>query len=100
MLTGFGAEFRRIVLIVIIALAIGLPARRLNRSRDIRLAQEAVIAAGYARWIGDAEPPRAEPLPFDDLARAVERVRALFEGAGPRADGLPHGGLVPSEAAG
>jgi uncharacterized protein len=60
------------------AFAIGLPATRLNRSRDIRLAQEALIESGHARWMGDSEPPPLDPMPFDEMERAVARVRALF----------------------
>ncbi len=82
------------------AFAIRMPARRLNRSRDIRLAQEAVIAAGHARWLGDPDPPRAEPLPADDLERAVARVRALFGLAGTHPDREAPEGLALSRARG
>jgi uncharacterized protein len=60
------------------AFAIGLPAWRLNRSRDIRLVQDRFIASGRARWLGDnaAEPLRPEPV--EDLQRAVGCIRDLM----------------------
>lgn len=60
------------------AFAIGLPAWRLNRSRDIRLAQDRFVALGRARWLGASEPQPWQPAPLEDLDRAVARVKALF----------------------
>lgn len=59
--------------------AIGLPAWRLNRSRDLRLVQDQLIATGRARWLGDSDaaPVPATLAPPDDLQRAVRRVRSL-----------------------
>ena len=62
------------------AFAIGLPAWRLNRSRDIRLVQDRFIATGRARWLGDDDIRLAPPRPFDDLQRAVECIRQLVTG--------------------
>jgi hypothetical protein len=62
------------------ALAIGLPAWRLNRSRDIRLAQDRFVALGRARWLGAPDGEDWHPAPLQDLDRAVARVRALFDG--------------------
>jgi len=58
---------------------IGLPASRLNRSRDMRLVQDRIVASGRARWLGDTAAAEADPPPpLDDLQRAVERVRKLM----------------------
>jgi hypothetical protein len=61
------------------AFAIGLPAGRLNRSRDIRLAQDRLVASGRARWLGDTVRPEPHPAPLDDLQRAVDCVRTLMK---------------------
>jgi mitochondrial fission protein ELM1 len=70
--------------------AISLPAWRLNRSRDIRRIQDRLVASGRVQWLGDvlttgagrgeseSGVPIVHPLPFDDLRRAVQRVRGLF----------------------
>ncbi len=60
-------------------LAIGLPAWRLNRSRDIRLMQDRFVASGRARWMGNGDIGSVRAASFDDLGRAVNRVRALFD---------------------
>lgn len=60
------------------AIAIGLPARRLNRSRDIRRVQDIFISSGRARWLGDPDTSRKYPLPVDDLDRAVRRVHKML----------------------
>jgi mitochondrial fission protein ELM1 len=60
------------------ALAILLPPVRINRSRDIRLVQDRFIASGRVRWLADERPVSSTAmLPFDDLERATQRVRAL-----------------------
>jgi mitochondrial fission protein ELM1 len=65
------------------AFAIGLPAWRLNRSRDIRLVQDRFIASGRARWLGDSATVSTQPAPGraprqEDLQRAVRRVYAML----------------------
>jgi mitochondrial fission protein ELM1 len=60
------------------AWAIGLPAWRLNRSRDIRLVQERFIASARANWLGDGCDHKVRPAPLHDLDRAAEEVRALL----------------------
>ncbi|MDY0882083.1 mitochondrial fission ELM1 family protein [Dongia soli] len=63
---------------------IGRPARRLNRSRDIRLVQDLYIRSGRAKWLTD--PPQlpspnakaANMVPMDDLQQAVRRVRRMM----------------------
>jgi hypothetical protein len=72
-------------------LAISLPAWRFNRSRDIRKIQDQLVASGRVRWLGDVLNAWAgsgagetgsgvvHPLPFEDLQRAVQRVRGLFQ---------------------
>lgn len=57
---------------------IGRPARRLNRSRDIRRVQDIFIATGRARWLGDTSAPPARPAPLEDIPRAANRVRQLL----------------------
>ena len=50
--------------------------RRLTR--DTRIIQRQLIAAGRAVWLGQEFPPGPPPPPLDDVERAVARVRALF----------------------
>ncbi|HVT50192.1 MAG TPA: ELM1/GtrOC1 family putative glycosyltransferase [Dongiaceae bacterium] len=77
-------------------LAISLPAWRFNRSRDIRKIQDQLVASGRVQWLGDVLNAWAgghagetgtgvvHPLPFEDLQRAVQRVRGLFQTERPR----------------
>jgi hypothetical protein len=60
------------------AFAIGLPAWRLNRSRDIRLVQDRFIASGRAVWLEDGAAAPANPVPTDDLQRAVACIVKLM----------------------
>ena len=60
------------------AFAIGLPAWRLNRSRDIRLVQDRFVASGRARWLGDGSTAPMRAAPVDDLRHAVERIHKLM----------------------
>lgn len=55
-------------------LAHGLPTRI---RRDVRRMLSQLVASGHACWLGDPARP-ANPLPPDDLARAVARTRELF----------------------
>jgi hypothetical protein len=55
--------------------------RRLTR--DVRIIQQQLIAAGRAVWLGQPFPDGQPPPPLDDVARAVRSVKALF---GKRAD--------------
>jgi uncharacterized protein len=50
--------------------------RRLTR--DTRIIQRQLIAAGRAVWLGQDFPPGPPPPPLDDVARAAARVKALF----------------------
>jgi hypothetical protein len=52
--------------------------RRLTR--DTRIIQRQLIAAGRAVWLGQDFPEGPPPPPLDDVERAVARVKALFEG--------------------
>jgi mitochondrial fission protein ELM1 len=61
------------------ALYMLLPRGRLNRTRDLRLVHEAVVRAGRARWLSDAESFAPSPAPPADMERAIARTRALFE---------------------
>jgi len=47
-------------------------------SRDLRLVHRALIEQGRAVWLGE-DFSAAPPAPPQDLTRAVQRVRALFE---------------------
>ena len=51
---------------------------RLNRSRDLRLVQDEMIASGRARWLNDPNPEPFRPAPLEDLDRAAKRVRGLI----------------------
>jgi hypothetical protein len=50
--------------------------RRLTR--DTRIIQRQLIAAGRAVWLGLDFPPGPPPPPLDDVERAAARVKALF----------------------
>ncbi len=52
----------------------------LRWTRDIRIVHRLLIDTGRAAWLGEGEPDPAAP-PLQDVARAVERVRALFPDA-------------------
>ncbi len=62
--------------------------RRLTR--DVRIIQGQLIAAGRAVWLGQEFPPGPPPPPLDDVERAVARVRALFD--------APRAGVDPADA--
>jgi hypothetical protein len=51
--------------------------RRLTR--DTRIIQRQLIAAGRAVWLGQDFPPGPPPPPLDDVERAAARVKALFD---------------------
>jgi hypothetical protein len=46
-------------------------------TRDIRIVQQRLVESGRAAWLGDGEPAANAP-PLGDVARACEKVRALF----------------------
>ena len=48
-------------------------------TREVRIIQRQLIEAGRAVWLGQEFPPGPPPPPLDDVARAVARVKALFE---------------------
>src|SRR5262249_36397001 len=48
-------------------LAIGLPAWRINRSRDIRLVQDRFVASGRACWLGGETGTQLHVAPAEDL---------------------------------
>jgi hypothetical protein len=70
--------------------------RRLTR--DTRIIQRQLIAAGRAVWPGQDFPPGPPPPPLDDVARAAARVKALFE-ADDSAAGDARAGAARSSAA-
>jgi mitochondrial fission protein ELM1 len=100
------------VLMLHYGFAISLPAWRLNRSRDIRRIQDRLVASGRVQWLGDAleaelvsfsrpgesDPQGVDPLGLEDLQRAVQRVRGLFQADRPPyalPNALPADGLSP-----
>jgi hypothetical protein len=60
-----------------IAFALG-PTRM---TRDVRIIHRQLAAQGRAVWFGEPFPEGPPPTPLDDVARAVTRVKALFEEA-------------------
>ena len=82
--------------------AIGLPAWRINRSRDIRLVQDRFIASGRAQWLGDDAQAPLKPTPTDGLDEAVARVvRMMNARQGRIAEAAPEwSAREPPEAAG
>jgi uncharacterized protein len=85
---------------IVNAIAIALPAVRINRARDIRIVQDILIRSGRAVWMG-ADIAEVKPAPLGDLDRAVSRVKALFaaesEDMGERSS--PSLGAAPGRAA-
>jgi len=47
-------------------------------TRDIRIVQQLLIDSKRATWLGDGHPEASAP-PLKDMARAVARVKALFD---------------------
>ena len=47
-------------------------------TRDTRIIQRQLVAAGRAVWLGQDFPPGPPPAPLDDVERAVARVKALM----------------------
>lgn len=47
------------------------------RPRDIRAFSDRLVATGRAHYLGEPAPTKVSPAP-EDMARALERVRALF----------------------
>ena len=47
-------------------------------TRDIRIVQQLLVDTDRAVWLGDGRPSNPS-RPLDDVSRAVERVRQLFE---------------------
>jgi hypothetical protein len=84
------------------AFAIGLPAWRLNRSRDIRLVQDRFVASGRVRWLGDDATALVRPAALEDLQRAVACIRKLMSmNRGHSAEGTHrpgNAGLMPEDA--
>ena len=48
-------------------------------TRDVRIIHRRLIEEGRAVWLGETFPEGPPPPPLDDVARAVARVKALFE---------------------
>lgn len=64
--------------------------------RDIRVVHEELTRAGRVAWLGQPLPKDPPPLP-DEMAQAVERVRALFPGrAAPPAPSAAAPALTPT----
>ena len=56
---------------------LGMKIAPLRLTRDIRIVHEKLVQSGHAAWLGD-EFPAQRPPPLNDVARAVERIRAMF----------------------
>jgi mitochondrial fission protein ELM1 len=70
-------------------------------SRDIGTIHQHLVDAGGAAWLGDALPSGGRSLQLDGVARAVARVRALFDlpaEPGARAEHIGLGPLGTDEA--
>lgn len=48
-------------------------------TRDVRIIQRDLIAEGRTVWLGQPFPEGARPEPLDDVGRAAQAVRALFD---------------------
>ena len=70
---------------IVYRIMLRLPPRRMTR--DIRLVHDHLVRSGRAVWLG-APFPAQRPPPLDDVERAVESVRALFQS-----------GMIPRTAA-
>ena len=67
-------------------------------TRDVRIIQRQLIAAGRAVWLGQAFPPGPAPAPLDDVARAAARVKALFADRSGPEDAQPDAALTTAAA--
>jgi mitochondrial fission protein ELM1 len=72
----------------IYALYMQLPHGRLNRTRDLRLVHQAILASGRARWLG-VNAPVTSLVPATDMERAVARVRSLMDRSSELSPDLP-----------
>jgi hypothetical protein len=70
-----------------------LTPRRLGR--DIGTIHQHLVDAGGAAWLGDAFPASGRSLQLDGVARAVTRVRALFDLSAQSGAGAGHSGRGP-----
>jgi hypothetical protein len=82
---------------IVNAIAIALPAVRINRARDIRIVQDMLIGSGRAVWFGE-DIGRIRAVPLGDMERAVNRVRALFADEGAAKDNAAHPSQWPEGA--
>jgi mitochondrial fission protein ELM1 len=65
-------------------------------TRDVRIIHRQLRAEGRAVWLGETFPDGPPPPPLDDVARAVERVKALFPQAAATA---PERSAAPADLA-
>ena len=70
----------------------------LRLTREVRVIQQALIAAGRAVWLGQQFPPGPPPPPLDDVERAVGRVKALFDAPLGSADPAAAASVPPAAA--
>lgn len=70
------------------------PQGRLNRSRDLRIVHQALLAAGKVSWLGESAPVARMRLVGDEMTRTLNRLRGLLSfparaaAVATRADGL------------
>jgi mitochondrial fission protein ELM1 len=80
----------------IYALYMQLPRGRLNRTRDLRLVHDAILAKGRACWLGDEAHVTSATPALTDMERALARVTALM---GPSANQIIPVHFQPCKAA-
>ena len=54
------------------------PQGRLNRSRDLRIVHQALLAAGKVSWLGEPAPAAKMRLVGDEMTRTLNRLRGLL----------------------
>ncbi len=67
-------------------------------TRDVRVIQRQLIAAGRAVWLGQEFPPGLPPPPLDDVERAVARVKALFQAPTEGVEAAEAGVIAPARS--
>ncbi len=56
---------------------LGMVIAPMRLTRDIRIVHAKLVQSGHAVWLGD-DFPAQRPPPLNDVARAVERIQAMF----------------------
>ena len=56
-----------------------LPQGRLNRSRDLRIVHQALLATGRVSWLGERRAQSSVRIVGDEMTRTLNRVRGLLQ---------------------